>query len=63
MPMSTLGGWHTDAYVVIAEVARSVAAWAMESYGKVRGIFMQRYAVAAAKSNADCLLAGLEPVF
>lgn len=33
VPISTLGGWHPDAYVVIAEIARGVAVRAVERRG------------------------------
>eukprot|EP00177_Eucheuma_denticulatum_P005752 GFKZ01010498.1.p1 GENE.GFKZ01010498.1~~GFKZ01010498.1.p1 ORF type:complete len:360 (+),score=7.35 GFKZ01010498.1:417-1496(+) len=37
VPISTLGGWHPNAYAVLTEVARNVAVRAVETYGKVGG--------------------------
>lgn len=60
--ISTIAGWHPDAYNVLRDVARHVAVRARETYGQVRAALAQRQAATVLISNAAYLLAGLRRI-
>lgn len=47
---------------MIKNVARNVAVWVMETYGKDKAVLSQINADAAVMYNASFLLAGIQPV-
>eukprot|EP00177_Eucheuma_denticulatum_P008465 GFKZ01015388.1.p2 GENE.GFKZ01015388.1~~GFKZ01015388.1.p2 ORF type:complete len:168 (-),score=7.07 GFKZ01015388.1:12-515(-) len=59
VPMSILGGWRRDAYAVLIDVA----ARAMETFGRVRSVFVEMHEAASVASNVACLTTSLAPAF
>lgn len=56
--ISTLGGWHSDAFSIMTEVALSVANRAKDKFPKVRNTLLELYSALVAALNVACLLTG-----
>ena len=59
VPISTLGGWHPDAYRALCSVATTIAARGMSTFSSAKSILFQRHAALLLTNNALCLMSGL----
>ena len=60
IPVSTLGGWHPEAYGFVAGLAESIASRAMMPRSFARQAMFCRHAARMVRNNANCLLDGVQ---
>ena len=59
IPLSTLGGWHPEAYAFVSRLAETVAAKNTVPVPYAKFTMFSRYAANLVRNNAVCLLEGL----
>lgn len=59
VPISTLGGWHRDAFRMVRKLAEKVAIKTIEAVQKACSALLERHTVQLILSNAASLLAGV----
>ena len=59
VPISTRGGWHSDAHRALCSVATAIAARGMSTFGSAKSNLFQRHAALLLTNNALCLMSGL----
>ena len=59
VPLSTLDGWHPDAYCALCSVATAIAARGMSTFGLAKTILFQRHTALLVSNNALGLMSGL----
>ena len=61
VPLSALGGWHTDRHRALLSVATTIAARGLSTFSRDRSILFQRHAALLVTNDTLCLMSGLTP--
>ena len=61
VPLSTLGGWDTDAHRALCSVATTVAARELSTFSRAWSILFHGHVALLVMNNALCLMSGLMP--